>query len=463
MFMVLLKYVPANRRLPALALFFLGIFVVSLFLVDLDSAEEVGKGLEHAQGRGSWGSGLGAHREAGEADAAPASGIQITHGKISTGYNYKMFVYEEDIPRELYGSFKHDLHCQSEYSGVEALFPAILKRLDVYTPFSDTADYYVVPVMTECFLNKKLLMGKDFNWAVKDLNSLFESTLDEIQSSYPHWSRTEGRDHIFVFPSERGPSLLNAANMQRISKSIFLTGLTSYRPTVFEPWKDITVPAFNRPENGSDSDGSVQGDTSKENRDIFVHFRGAVPGLEDKQPSGLTHELQMALEEYGLDKEYVFKDLDEDCPDLACVRREMKRSTFCLCPGGDFEGWSLRLYKAISAGCIPVILADQAELPFAQLLDYSKFSVKILEREVDRVPMLLNEMGPTKIKNKQAELRKAKEKLSWDYTIRDAKGNPMWKGASALDSLLKVLQLKLRFMRNSPYHFWVKEENAVTE
>jgi hypothetical protein len=54
--------------------------------------------------------------------------------------------------------------------------------------------------------------------AAAALNKAFQTTLDDIQSKYPFWSRTEGRDHIFVFPTERGPAILTDANLQRIRK-----------------------------------------------------------------------------------------------------------------------------------------------------------------------------------------------------------------------------------------------------
>ena len=458
MFIFLIKAVPAHKRLRVVVGLLILFFVVSLFMVDLDSDQEslsdqtdlsMGSSPSEMESGGS-----------GDTSSIPSALAQLSHNKVATGYKYKVFLYEDDLPKLIYGDLKRDTHCQNEYSGVEALFPQVLKKLDVYTRFGDIADYYVVPVMTECFLSRSLLAGKDFNRAVNELNSLFETTLDEIQSSYPYWSRTEGRDHIFIFPSERGPSLLNEGNMLRIKKSIFLTGLTVYKPSVFEPWKDIVVPAWRT--NGSGVIPAAESNSTNgtaapaASRDIFVHFRGTVPGLEDKQPSGLTHELQKAVNDSStkMKGKVVFKELDDEVD----VMQEMLRSTFCLCPGGDFEGWSLRLYRAISAGCIPVIVADNVELPFVQLVDYSKFSVKILEKDSLALPKLLNEIKEERIRGKQKAIEKIADRFSWTYFTEDSEGKSSWKPSTALDSLLHILHLKLRFMRNSPYHFWLKEE-----
>ena len=69
-------------------------------------------------------------------------------------------------------------------------------------------------------------------------------------------------------------------------------------------------------------------------KDIKLHFRGSIQGMEDNQPTGLAYELQKAIQKQKLEMTYVFSDLDEDCQSSVCVKEEMKRSLFCLCPGG---------------------------------------------------------------------------------------------------------------------------------
>ena len=39
--------------------------------------------------------------------------------------------------------------------------------------------------------------------------------------------------------------------------------------------------------------------------------------------------------------------------------------------------WNFRLFESILLGCIPVIIADNIELPFENQLDYRSFSVKV--------------------------------------------------------------------------------------
>jgi hypothetical protein len=58
----------------------------------------------------------------------------------------------------------------------------------------------------------------------------------------------------------------------------------------------------------------------------------------------------------------------------------LRASEFALVPRGRSVS-SFRLVEILSAGVIPVILADDWVLPFSELLDYSTFSIVIRESE----------------------------------------------------------------------------------
>merc|ERR1711933_609579 len=62
-------------------------------------------------------------------------------------------------------------------------------------------------------------------------------------------------------------------------------------------------------------------------------------------------------------------------------RSVMGNSIFCLVPKG-VGTWSHRLYEAMLAGCIPVILSNEVRLPFPEL-PWASFSVKWPMRLVD--------------------------------------------------------------------------------
>eukprot|EP00971_Amphidinium_carterae_P070035 1385809-Amphidinium_carterae.1 len=51
------------------------------------------------------------------------------------------------------------------------------------------------------------------------------------------------------------------------------------------------------------------------------------------------------------------------------------KARFCFVPRGK-SGWSLRLFEAMFAGCVPVILSDKWELPFEDFLDVTQAVIK---------------------------------------------------------------------------------------
>lgn len=67
----------------------------------------------------------------------------------------------------------------------------------------------------------------------------------------------------------------------------------------------------------------------------------------------------------------------------------MALSKFCLNIAGDTPS-SNRLFDAIVSHCVPVIISDEIELPFEDVLDYSKFSLFVHAADAVKEGYLLN-------------------------------------------------------------------------
>lgn len=66
-----------------------------------------------------------------------------------------------------------------------------------------------------------------------------------------------------------------------------------------------------------------------------------------------------------------------------------RRSKYCLSVKG-YEVNTARVSDAIHFGCIPVIISDYYDLPFTNVLDWSKFSVIINEQDVENLKQILS-------------------------------------------------------------------------
>lgn len=81
-------------------------------------------------------------------------------------------------------------------------------------------------------------------------------------------------------------------------------------------------------------------------------------------------------------------------------------------------GWSFRVQDSIYAGCIPVFLADGTHYPYADVLDWSKFSVRLSPTDLDHVEDILAEIPLEKVEELQANLVAIRE--AFLYSTDDA-------------------------------------------
>mmetsp|Transcript_68708 Transcript_68708/g.217304 ORF Transcript_68708/g.217304 Transcript_68708/m.217304 type:complete len:180 (+) Transcript_68708:49-588(+) len=172
-----------------------------------------------------------------------------------------------------------------------------------------------------------------------------------------------------------------------------------------------------------------------------MHFRGHLPGEEDKNLGGLRAHLHATL---SREEGVVFQGVSDKCG-RNCTLAEMLRSKYCLVPGGEVEGWSMRLVHSIALGCVPVLVHDDVELPFEELVDWREFSLKVREGGVSDMLEQVRGTSSSAWSAKRAALEKVKRRFTYHDT---------WQEGDAFDSLLQVLSHKYRFFRNSPYRFW---------
>ena len=110
----------------------------------------------------------------------------------------------------------------------------------------------------------------------------------------------------------------------------------------------------------------------------------------------------------------------------------MARSIFCLIPAGDTY-ISSRLYSAIGAGCLPVILGDPIlrVAAFASRVNYSSFAVVVSEKLFVRQPHmlvpLLRGMPRAEVRRRQQALAEARPHIVFEAA------NSMRAGANFLE------------------------------
>nr|XP_027208304.1 exostosin-1b-like [Penaeus vannamei] len=74
----------------------------------------------------------------------------------------------------------------------------------------------------------------------------------------------------------------------------------------------------------------------------------------------------------------------------------LRNSTFCLVPRGRRLG-SFRFLEVLQAGCVPVLLANGWELPFSEVIDWSRSALWADERLLLQVPDMVRSINASQI------------------------------------------------------------------
>ncbi|GAU40394.1 hypothetical protein TSUD_265380 [Trifolium subterraneum] len=361
------------------------------------------------------------------------------------------------------------------------------------TKKKEEADLFFVPSYVKCARMMGGLNDKEIN-----------NTFVKVISQMPYFQLSGGRNHIFVFPSGAGAHLFKSWATY-INRSIILTPeavivvvkirklgdsllhrkhrlvftLPAMRPgwecyghvnfeilcnkavliirlegdrtdkrdtSAFHTWKDIIIPG--NVEDGMTKTGSpmVQ-PLPLSKRKYLANYLGRAQGKAGR------------LQLIELSKQFPEK---LECPDLKFSGGEklgrkdyfehLRNSKFCLAPRGE-SSWTLRFYESFFVECVPVILSDQIELPFQNVIDYSQISIKWPSSRIG--PELLEYLESIPDKDIEAIIARGRQvRCMWVYASDS-------ESCSAMRGIMWELQRKVRQFHQSAETFWLHNGSFV--
>ncbi|KAL3638888.1 hypothetical protein CASFOL_016795 [Castilleja foliolosa] len=357
--------------------------------------------------------------------------------------NLKIYVYDEDeiegLKLLMYGregKISADACVKGQW-GTQVKIHRLLLQSTYRTIKKEEADLFFVPSYVKCVRMMGGLNDKEIN-----------QTYVKVLSQMPYFRLSGGRNHIFVFPSGAGAHLFKSWATY-INRSIILTpegDRTDKRDTsAFNTWKDIIIP-------GNVDDGMTS------------HNPRLVDPLPLSRRKHLANYLGRAQGKAGrlklidLAKQYPDK---LESPELKFSGSEklgrtdyfqhLRNAKFCLAPRGE-SSWTLRFYESFFE-CVPVILSDQAELPFQNVVDYSQISIKWPSTRIGTQLLDYLESIPDKdIEDMIAKGRRVR--CLWVYA-------PESEPCSAFRGILWELQKKVRQFHQSAETFWLHNGSIV--
>ncbi|KAG7037104.1 putative arabinosyltransferase ARAD1 [Cucurbita argyrosperma subsp. argyrosperma] len=227
------------------------------------------------------------------------------------------------------------------------------------------ADVIFVPFFSSLSYNQhSKLHGRD----KINVNKILQHKLMHFLFGRKEWRRVGGRDHLII---AHHPNSMLDSRKKLHSAMFVLADFGRYPAAVANIEKDIiapyrhvvkTVPPNNSP--------------TFDERPTLVYFQGAI---YRKDGGVVRQELYYLLKDEE-DVHFTFGSVKANGINKA--GQGMASSKFCLNIAGDTPS-SNRLFDSIASHCVPVIISDDIELPYEDVLDYTEFCVFV--RAVDSI------------------------------------------------------------------------------
>ncbi|KAF4800092.1 Exostosin-1c [Turdus rufiventris] len=236
------------------------------------------------------------------------------------------------------------------------------------------------------------------------LSGQYVRDVDEKIRGFALWNG--GRNHlIFNLYSGTWPSYSGELGFD-IGQAMLAKA--SFDTRSFRPGFDISIPLFSKehPQHGGDR-GWLHQDSVPPKKKYLLVFKGKryLTGIGSGTRNALHHIhngqdiISLTTCKHGKDWEK-HKDTRCDKDNVDYERFDyqelLHNSTFCIVPRGRRLG-SFRFLEALQAACIPVLLSDGWELPFAEVIDWGRAAVVGSERLLLQIPSAVRCIHPERV------------------------------------------------------------------
>ncbi|KAI3444203.1 hypothetical protein Pfo_000868 [Paulownia fortunei] len=235
---------------------------------------------------------------------------------------------------------------------------------------SSEADVVFVPFFASISYNRYSKLKPN----QKSSNDLLQEKLVSFLTAQEEWKKSGGKDHIVV---AHHPNSLLYARMKLWPAMFILADFGRYPPTVANVEKDVIAPYRHLLPSYVDDKSDF------DSRPTLLYFQGAIY----RKDGGIIRQELFYVLKNEKDVHFSFGSIQGDGINKAS--QGMQSSKFCLNIAGDTPS-SNRLFDAIASHCVPVIISDEIELPFEDILDYSKFCIFVRASDALKENFLIN-------------------------------------------------------------------------
>ncbi|XP_076918640.1 putative arabinosyltransferase ARAD1 [Bidens hawaiensis] len=285
---------------------------------------------------------------------------------------------------------------------------------------SSQADIIFVPFFSSLSYNRH---SKVEGVETKSTNDVLQERLVEYLNGRDEWKRFGGKDHLIM---AHHPNSMLIARWKLGSAMFVLADFGRYDNQIANIDKDVIAP-YRHVVRTLD----VNNSPSFDERPTLVYFQGAIY----RKDGGVIRQELFYLLRSEKDVHFAFGSAGGGGIHKASAG--MAGPKFCLNIAGDTPS-SNRLFDAIVSHCVPVIISDEIELPYEDLLDYSKFSIFVPASDACKKGYLMNLLRGVK-KEKWTEMWENLKKVAphFEYQYPSKPGD-------AVDMIWKMVSRKIK-------------------
>ncbi|CAF1940550.1 BnaC05g48110D [Brassica napus] len=256
-----------------------------------------------------------------------------------------------------------------------------------------------------------------------------QDKLVKFVTAQKEWKISGGKDHVIM---AHHPNSMSTARHKLYPAMFVVADFGRYSPRVANVDKDIVAPYKHLV-------SSYANDTSGfDSRPVLLYFQGAI---YRKAGGFVRQELYYLLKEEK-DVHFSFGSVQNHGISKAGVG--MRSSKFCLNIAGDTPS-SNRLFDAIASHCIPVIISDDIELPYEDVLNYNEFCIFVRASDALKKGFLLGlvrSIGREEWNKMWGRLKEVERYFDLRFPAKDNDGDygvqMIWKAVARKAPLVKM-------------------------
>ncbi|KAG9439335.1 hypothetical protein H6P81_019500 [Aristolochia fimbriata] len=238
-----------------------------------------------------------------------------------------------------------------------------------------------------------------------------------------YWKRNFGWDHVFIC---QDPNALYKV-IDRVKNGVLLVSdfgrLNRDQASLV---KDVILPYSHRI-------NPFKGEVGVDGRKSLLFFMG---NRYRKEGGKVRDTLFQILEK---EPDVIIKHGTQSRESRRMATQGMHSSKFCLHPAGDTPS-ACRLFDAIVSLCIPVIVSDYIELPFEDVIDYTKISIFVDTASAVQpgyLASMLRTIRTERILEYQKELKEVKR--YFEYEDKNGTVNEIWRQVTSKLPLIRLM------------------------